>query len=601
MVADADATKSESPVAPGEAEDESNDIRGLRLIVGHTTDTEASVWVRGGERARLLHVTATRIPEDDDEPIVEARGGVRVYAEHDYTGVIRLQKLEPNRGYLLALHAPGMNPVNGSFQTFPTPGSPKSFEFLHGSCNLPIARLTSLGATAAGLVGGEAMFQSLKRPTSEWETRLMPRQWLWAAWPPVRPFTRWVLQKASYAPRAVMSLTQFEQPEAMLRSPFRPVLEATVFKQTNVSSSSDWKGHEEQRPKKPPSERPAFMIHCGDQIYHDLDFPAPPGHVKDYRQAYRQAWFGDPDASMLLRNLTHYMILDDHELADGFGTDPAFSNSEARLRGAALNAYDDYVSSRQPRPKGRPEAHHFDFTYGNTGFFVFDTRTERSAHAKQIVSEEQLRAFESWLAESTHDLRFVVSSVPFVAQLRPPGLDRSGARHGDGRADKWSGKDWKTQRDRVIRRLFEQGNRPLIFLVGDMHCTYHATLQIGEPRERVLIHELAGGPVNQLLFATRDRFYDRFHGSVPKEKGPGGTVEELPWVSTLQAFNGASPSILRVSVSAEKGSPLEVRWSALRTSIAPDERKDGPNRFERVDPDELRGRIRFYRPPEESS
>ncbi len=135
-----------------------------------------------------------------------------------------------------------------------------------------------------------------------------------------------------------------------------------------------------------------------------------------------------------------------------------------------------------------------------------------------------------------------------------------------------------------------------------MHCTYHATMKIGLPHDRITVHELAGGPINQLLFAKRDDFYARYSGEFPdptfdsvsgsKEAGrqglaSGSLPKTLPWTSTLEAFHGAAPGILKVSVSrrADDASPV-VEWEALRTSRFSADKRD---------PHSLCGRIHFPR------
>lgn len=564
----------------------------MQLIIGHTTDKSSWIWVRGDRRNRLLRVELEALdctesgrakPAKKVKPIM-----VKVASKNDYTAVARFDsgfqhsksyELQPSTSYKVVLQSVrGSQKVEGQLRTFPKQGATASFRFLHGSCNLPTARLTALGSTAIGLLGSAATKNALQLPISEWKKNHVPWYVRWLRWPGVRRGALGVLAWLSGLPKLVMVLTRFEQPNLqLLPSPFKPVLASCT---TPVGATSP----------------PAFMIHCGDQIYFDVDFPERRGSKHDYRRNYRQAWFEDECMKKLLRKLPHYMILDDHEIVDGFGTEP---DSRAKRSESALCAYDEYVSARQPSPPDDCEnpddrkRRYYTFDHGNTSFFVLDTRTERSAESMEMIGDRQLKALELWLRKP-HGLKFIVSSVPFVAELRPPGLDANGERREDERADKWSGDAWTSQRKDIIAKIYEHGVERLVFLVGDMHCAYHAKMQIGEPRRRLTVHELAGGPINQVLFARRDQFYDRYCGTFEDERG-----EVLPWTSTLEAFHGSSPSVLDVSVTPKsKNAPPAINWTALRTHPAPD-RSVSPNLGKPRDPHILCGRIRFQREPAE--
>lgn len=559
----------------------------MQLVVGHTTHDSSWIWVRGDRNDRRLQVElkALDCPERDRD---EHADEVEVEANRDYTGVVRFDSvLKPCRPYKVTVRsAETREVIVGQLRTFPEPPDAQPFHFLHGSCNLSTARLTALGSTAVALLGSAATGKALELPYSEWDVDHLPWYAQWLHWSWARASALRVSRFANRLPLAVTYLTRFEQEKPkLLPSPFQRILDNAVD-------------------NKDPMDRPAFMIHCGDQIYFDVDFPDRQGTQKDYRRNYRQAWFDDEGAAHLLRNLPHYMILDDHEVWDGFGNDPGGKGEE--LREAALAAYEEYVASRQ-RQRDSSGSFHYTFEHGDTGFFVLDTRTQRSAAREQMIGEVQLPELEKWLTSNDpkrpYGLRFVVSSVPFVAQLRPPGHNASGERRDDERADNWSGATWQAERERIIRTIYEHGVERVVFLVGDMHCTYHARMQIGEPRRRLTIHELAGGPINQVLFAKREQFYDRYSDSFKIEHEKSDD-EVVPWTSTLEAFHGAAPSVLEVSVKPQsENAPLEINWKALRTHGV---RTDDPNlpnlsKPKPRDPHDLCGRIRFHRQPRGSS
>lgn len=610
----------------------SHGVPEMALIVGHTTHESAWIWVRGSRNVRRLTVELRGVFKKNGESVEGCEvKSVLVYAERDYTDVVRFDRglgLQPDMPYEVELTSEDLPTINGKapaitgqLRTFSKADDPESFYFLHGSCNLPVDRMTALGSAAVGLLGAAATTKALELPVSRWDVQRAPWYMRWVSWPGVRIVSIPVLKFVAFVPGLAMYFTRFEQEKPLLPSPFEPILANALRDGKASGPSADQKKPDPNRPT-----RPAFMIHCGDQIYYDVDFPAPLGRERDYRRNYLQSWLKDEHAAQVLRSFPHYMTLDDHEIVDNFGTDPEEAETEQTLLRPALRAYHEYVGSRQPSAPERPASLYYKFAHGKTGFFVLDARTERSVKDKRIIGDEQLEALEAWLKDTekdrAYDLKFIVSSVPFVAQLRPPGLDRNRERLSDKKADKWCGDAWETQRDRIICAICAAGVDRLVFLVGDMHCTYHARMLIGDRRKRITVHELAGGPLNQIQFAKRDDFYARYTGEIPyaqytAETSPDSqdgafpkvppealSIENenvLPWTSTLESFHGSAPSVLKISVTPEtKKSTLEVRWTALRTSPARGEREPRPNFPRPVDPHDLCGRIRFHRSAKEA-
>src|SRR5262249_34778461 len=106
----------------------------------------------------------------------------------------------------------------------------------------------------------------------------------------------------------------------------------------------------------------------------------------------------------------------------------------------------------------------------------------------QMISTVQLDAFVRWLTEHAAEPKFVVSSIPFVAEVRD-------------RDDKWCGDQFRLQREALIETLAEKQIGRLCFLTGDMHSSYHLTMTITPPpaaaRAPFTIHELMASPINQ--------------------------------------------------------------------------------------------------------
>ena len=237
-----------------------------------------------------------------------------------------------------------------------------------------------------------------------------------------------------------------------------------------IAQVSDSSGFE-----MPDLRRPAFMIHAGDVIYYDFPKRSRTPQLESYRDEYRESWFEDRFQRWFLAHGPHYMTLDDHEIVDQFASDELGGSDEAgrnpqQFLAAARPAYVEYVHSRHPDPDGPL---FYSFCHGMVPFFVMDTRTGRRRRSdSQIIDGVQMDAFKQWLKRHKEHLKFVVSSVPFVAEL---------ARSGDSSEvdDKWCGRPFRRQRDEIIDFIEQEKIERVVFLVGDMHCAYHASLSIG--------------------------------------------------------------------------------------------------------------------------
>jgi len=339
--------------------------------------------------------------------------------------------------------------------------------------------------------------------------------------------------------------------------------------------------------------RPSFFLHAGDQIYYDFPTPDRAPSPAEYRDAYREAWFEDESLRHLLAHWPHYMTLDDHEIADQFALDfkvpikELVKNKKVEpvdYLSAARVAYDEYAHALAPAPVGggstrKDGPYGYTFDKGQAHFFVLDTRTSRwNEGTPAIIDEEQMLRLLNWLTQHRHDLKFVVTSVPFVAQINEPASNRKEDWFKDEKRnseqDKWSAERFQHQRNRIIRHIAATGIERLVFLTGDMHCCYHATMRIGPAAskyESITIHELAGGPVNQLQLANVNEFDRRC------AKTTGGK-EPVDYEVVLERFHSDVSAVMHVKVEYthrdEVTSPgrsvvPEVEWNVIRTLTDP--------------------------------
>jgi phosphodiesterase/alkaline phosphatase D-like protein len=625
------------------------------LIIGHTTESTARIWLRGDRADRTCRI----VVESDDgrEPLTNL---VELSADADNTAIADFSNLASNRTYWIsATFLPAATQVPGRFQTLPRQGedNPLDFSFVLSSCNLSIISINNLLAYLLAAGGTAVGAKSLDLPTDRW---MHPElDWLWSilkypikwglygvAWvvahttglkqpgpPPIRsPFLKlsavfdsWLLEYRGNPANApgvgdtvlspsgqgvvACSPKDLSTPDEHRLSPqeiqFRVVVtqvagkfekgEDVVKRQLMASDGNPPViGKVTEAYEQAPWYRaPSFFLHVGDQIYYDFPDEQKPPAREDYRIAYREAWFADDPNRHLLSHWPHYMILDDHEIADQYARDfnpppDAHANAKEYLDEAMI-AYNEYVKKRNPET-GHPW---YRFEKGGACFFVLDARTERFVHQGQMIDAAQMAALLQWMCDNRQRLKFVITSVPFVAEINVDKVSAfpkwySGKKEGGNAAnqprnpidDKWTA--FRAQREAIIDHIGRHDIENLVFLTGDMHCCYHASMRIGTSKyNSTTIHELAGGPVNQLQLAD----IAEFHTMVTNTTAAG-----TPYEGVLDRFHGALSAVMHIEVKYAKRFRVlesdgeyvpEVTWNVIRTLT-----DNGPSDWV-ADPDDL--------------
>ena len=665
------------------------------LIIGHTCEHSARIWVRGDAKSTTCEASVT--PANNRRP-----SAVVLRADRDYTATVNVDGLKPGTDYIVeAVFAPSNVRVRGRLRTMrKSDGGDDAFSFVLSSCNLSIVSINDFLSFLAASAGISLASSSLRLPLHRWKR---PRvDWL-------KRLIRFLLDNAITALALLVNLfTDIKQPgPPLMRSPFlklSAVFDSVVLDialpsapqpsgaaaaesappflavgdrvesangatgvvasigdvvtealPRNAETTADpghtsgptaremrrlvltqversfergsalfrkitSNSHERQdplgtiadaAPGRPWFEPPSFFMHAGDQIYFDFPSPGRPPSSTEYRLAYREAWFEDEAFRHVLAHWPHYMTLDDHEIADQFALDfkpPNQEFSETDYLNAASSAYLDYANALNPQPAGQPKSGPYWYTFNkrNTRFFVLDTRTKRHNRRGEIIDPEQMKQLLAWMEKDPLDLKFVVTSVPFVAEINEAMSEEkedwfkrklSPAERGAAKTrrpaaaapprrnseqDKWSAAAFTRQRGEIIEHIAANGIEHLVFLTGDMHCCYHATMRIGRaPRrgmnssselkkyESITVHELAGGPVNQLQLARAHEFDRR---SV--KRTAGGIGYEV----TLERFHGDVSAVMHIKVGHPrrrhvfgKGAERvpDVEWNVIRTLTDP--------------------------------
>jgi alkaline phosphatase D len=354
------------------------------------------------------------------------------------------------------------------------------------------------------------------------------------------------------------------QREHQARGKFRtadPAAETTKFVMGSCNNHRLWRRNEAWARIHDVAERvqPDFLLHTGDQIY--ADQPLQTHSLDGYRGCYRRAWSSE-EARALLKEYPNYMILDDHEVRNGFAQNESLSKVQQlwlRLRGMwgdepsqrqalennGLQAYAEFQDSHNPKSFG-DDKKYYTFSRGPAEFFVLDTNTERDPDHGRLISDEQLAHLRDWLTSHPDKAKFVVSSVPFLAESSDP--QQTEAR--------WSSEKFRAQRDSVLEFIAEQELQGVVFLSGDSHNSFH--MQTALPHGTV--HELGASPVNGWFPRGREMYAAVHHDETPRGLPYQTSLDQEHFLGEKKFFHRDYSACMSVETDGK-----EVQFSIHRT------------------------------------
>jgi alkaline phosphatase D len=240
-----------------------------------------------------------------------------------------------------------------------------------------------------------------------------------------------------------------------------------------------------------------FVMMMGDQIYADLfNRMVPVGRAdtfQEFQQRYHAA-FGSMSMRRLMRQVSTYMILDDHEIEDNWTQDRIRRAAGRSLFLQAIGAYMSYQWSHGPRTyDGRL---YYRFACNGYPFFVLDTRTQRFIDdVEERIDDNHLLGRPSldpnepgqmdrllaWLSQQQGRggavPKFIVSSSVFV-----PNTVRT------TRGDKYKLDDdawaaFPTTRKTLLDHIVANKIQNVVFLSGDIHCSNVAEMRFAGSRD----------------------------------------------------------------------------------------------------------------------
>lgn len=216
------------------------------------------------------------------------------------------------------------------------------------------------------------------------------------------------------------------------------------------------------------------LLMIGDQIYaDDKSFLDPASAIDDFLDRYRTAFSQDSIRELMSRVPT-YMILDDHEIENNWPSN-ASPSDRINLYPHAIHAYQIYQCSHSPlfesnaegRIEGTPTHFWYTFQDGCVDWFVMDVRTERITTPtanRRMIKDDQMKALLDWLSDGSGRNKFIVTSVPFIPDMK------------SDRNDKWDG--FVPDRDRILQHIEKNSIRRVAFVSGDVHCSFTCQLQL---------------------------------------------------------------------------------------------------------------------------
>lgn len=242
-------------------------------------------------------------------------------------------------------------------------------------------------------------------------------------------------------------------------------------------------------------EKLDFMMHTGDQIYADIPNPKFDSAFRHYSDCYFDAWSDCESANKLLRSVSNYMILDDHEIINNYA-----NRDDKDKYSHGKDAYEIFQHSHNPN--SYPGKYYYNFSRGGYDFFVMDCRLDRDTADGLMVSREQEDHLYQWLRATKSKFKFIVSSIPMLADVKQ-------SEH-----DKWCSSKFVTQRNRILRFIVDKKIQNVVILSGDVHCSLVSKAEYYNPHNTSIpagyIHEIVSSPMNQVEKGRKDQF-NTFH------------------------------------------------------------------------------------------
>lgn len=226
---------------------------------------------------------------------------------------------------------------------------------------------------------------------------------------------------------------------------------------------------------------PQFMLMLGDQIYADATagLADSPSLIEKMAGASRTA-LNSEGMRRITSRLPTYMVIDDHEIAEGWSRDllrgsAAYQTDAEHLSSAGMACFAAYQWLHSPRNQNTGG---FDYNFSAlaSDVFVLDGRTHRNRHPADgepvICSDRQFLALRQWLDEKPDTLKIIACGSVVVPGLVEHADDASMPAR---QADNWQLAP--QQRAELLLMVGACQSSRVVLLSGDYHCAAISTIR----------------------------------------------------------------------------------------------------------------------------
>ena len=237
-----------------------------------------------------------------------------------------------------------------------------------------------------------------------------------------------------------------------------------------------------------------LIVHAGDQVYADhvvKRYARTARTTKEpeallaaltmeYRRLYVERFWNVPEVAAVLTCCPNIMTWDDHDIDEGWGSNPNDNQPWRRLFfRAARQAFSDFQASLGP-PRIDEGSFACGFTHGDVAFLLLDGRSHRLYSEGRVLGAAQLEAARKWLhalPQTTRQVYLVLGIPPVHAKLTTVAAILRWTPFSEPYAsdlrDGWMSKGNRAECEKLMQLLVEfcrsHPRTDLAILSGDVH------------------------------------------------------------------------------------------------------------------------------------